>query len=300
MAIINNAQAGSQISLLCMIYRVISRNSGTLSVDDIQSLCAPPSLPALPDHKKRFPDNLRFWMKDSHQLWHEDKNAKLVLTRVATSEDPTAIAVVTNEALFANPAETIFGKKDKNDTEGLFRALGCVLAVDQFTIEGKRRLNRQNMQEFYAEQLRDFIPNDSEKIIIQRYGHFLGFFSMDASGEYVVDPTRALQGVLNAIFDGARELSVEQFLDRLAKQLPVLDRGSYRIEIEKRMVGPVSSDMAARKISASLSLAIERLKAAGILDYSPSSDDLKACVLQTRGASKRISRIQYLAGGVGP
>jgi hypothetical protein len=294
MAIINNAHAGSQVNLLCMIYRVIYRNNGKLSVDDIQALCAPKNLPSLADHEKRFPENLRFWMKESHRLWQENEQAKLALTRVATSESPLAIAVVTNEALFAPNIETIFGK-DQHDTEGLFRSLSCLLASDQFTVEAGQRMNKQSLQEFYSGQLREFVPNDSEKIIVQRYGYFLGFLEMDTGGEYFADPTRAVRGVLDDVFNGAQAITVDEFLERLAQELPLLDRGVYRQQVEQRMAGPLSGDNTSRRLSKSLSLAIERLKFARVLDYEHKSDDPNACILQIRGISTPVSTLRYLS-----
>ncbi len=299
MAIINNAHPGSQVNLLCMIYRVIYRNGGKLSLDEIQNLCAPKNLPSKEDHVKRFPENLRFWMKESHQLWREDDQSKLILTEVATSESPEAVAVATNQALFKPRIDVIFGK-DQHDTEGLFRSLACLLASDKFIVEAGQRMNKQSLQEFYAEQLRDFVPNDSEKIIVLRYGHFLGFLEADSGGEYFVDPTAAIRGALGNVFDTAPELSVDEYLDRLALQLPLLDRGVYRQQVEAKMAGPLSGDTATRRLSRSLSLAMERLRYSRVLAYEGKSDDPRACVLQARGSQSAISTVRYLAGGAHP
>ena len=79
MAIINNAHAGSEVGLLCLIYRVMFRNNQKLSVEDLGDLCRPDNLPINKNQKKKFPENLRFWMADEHRLWREDDNSKLVL-----------------------------------------------------------------------------------------------------------------------------------------------------------------------------------------------------------------------------
>jgi hypothetical protein len=296
MAIINNAHPGSQINLLCMIYRVIMRNSGKLTVEEIQSLCSPESLATLPDHVKRFPTNLQFWMHESHQLWREDEQHKLILTRDAASEAPADIAIVTNEALFAPKMKTIFGS-DEHDTEGLFRALGCLLASDRFALESPLRMNKPTLQDFYSQQLRDFVPNDSERVIVNRYGHFLGFLEGTASGEYLVDPTRAVRGVLGQVFSDRGELEARQFLERLSGLLPLLDGGSYRVEVEKRMAGPISGDITSRRLSKSLSLALERLTYAGILAHERKSDDPNMCFIQVHGSDQGASSFRYLSAG---
>ena len=296
MAIINNAHAGSQVNLLCMIYRVIFRNDGRFTVDEISRVCAPSNLPTLSDHIKRFPDNLRFWMHEAHQLWRENEEGNLRLTRMAASASPPAIAIVTNEALFARPIDDIFGR-DANDTEGLFRSLGCLLASDRFVLESNQRISKTNLQQFYADNLPGYIPNDSEKVIVGRYGHFLGFLELDAMGDYLVDPTRAVRGVLNYVFAEKRTLPIGEFLERAATAIPLLDTGQYRQQIEAKMQGPVSADGAGRRLSKSLSLAIERLVSSGVLGLEFQSDDPDACSLQLRDGVKAVSTVQYVTDG---
>ena len=297
MALINNAHAGSQINLLCMIYRVIARNSGKYSVEEIAKTCAPGNLAALPDHVKRFPDNLRFWMHEAHQLWKENENNKLELTRVASEGSPQAIAVVVNDALFARRIDDIFGR-DANDTEGLFRSLGCLLASDRFVMDSDQAITKANLEQFFVDCLPGHIPNDSEKVVVSRYGHFLGFLEIATSGEYLVDPTRAVRGVLGRVFFDKSELTIDEFLARLSDALPLLDRGNYREQVESKMVGPVSADKATRRISKSLSLALERLTFARVLRVEGDSDDPNACQLQMRGTKRVCSKVHYFAGGV--
>ena len=297
MALINNAHAGSQINLLCMIYRVIARNSGKYSVDEISRTCAPGNLAALPDHIKRFPENLRFWMHEAHQLWKDNESNKLELTRVASGDSPQAIAAVVNDALFAQKIDDIFGG-DANDTEGLFRSLGCLLASDRFVLDSEQTITKASLEQFFVDCLPGHIPNDSEKVVVSRYGHFLGFLEVATTGEYLVDPTRAVREVLGRVFCDKNRLSVNEFLSRLSGALPLLDRGNYREQVENKMIGPVSSDKGTRLISKSLSLALERLTFSGVLNVEGDSDDPDACELQIRGTKKACSTVHYFAGGV--
>ena len=133
MSMFNNAHAGSQINLLCMIYRTISANEGKYSIDQISKLCRPENMPTLPNQRKRFGENLRFWMEPSHQLWDENESSKLQITRRSRDESPSAIAEVTNDALFAGEISSLL-EKDICHTEGLLRSLCCILASDIFVI----------------------------------------------------------------------------------------------------------------------------------------------------------------------
>jgi len=295
MAIINNAHAGSEVSLLCLIYRVIFRNNQKLSVEDLGALCRPENLPINENQKKKFHENLRFWMADEHQLWCKDDNSRLALTKVAASDSPAAISVVTNEALFESRVSDIFGSKE-NQTEELFVGLGCLLASDKFSLDASRRIDSNELDKFFAENMPKFIPNTNEKPVLRAYGRFLGYLEVDAHGEYV-DPTRAVMGVLDELFESIDEMPIADFLRRLAERLPLMDGGAYREQVEDRMTGPFSAEPSSGKISKSLSIAIERLKFMGTVSYSGNSDDPDVKSLQTSTGNKVISFVRYHRDG---
>jgi hypothetical protein len=295
MAIINNAHPGSEISLLCQIYRVLLRNDRKLTLTDIGDLCRPENLPINENQRGKFHENLRFWMGEAHQLWVEDDESRLTLTRVAESDQPRAIAIVTNEALYESITDDIFAGENYQ-TEKLFKGLGCLLASDRFSLESGRRMSNTELDTFFAENLPESIPNNSEKPGLRSYGLFLGYLETDSKGEYV-DPTRAIAGVLDKVFSSADELPIREFLERLAKLLPVLDGGAYREQVESRMVGPLSADPSSSKISRGLSLSIERLKFAHVLSYSGQSDDPNVSYLQTPIGDKAISIIRHHNSG---
>jgi len=290
MAIINNAHAGSDVSLLCLIYRVIARNNGRLTVDDITALCRPATLPDSANAEKKFGENLRFWLDEDHQLWSRDDEGKLGIKVTEDWKNPSAIAVAANKALFATPIHNIT-ESDQKATEGLFRALAGLLASDYFSFSTGRRMGNRELDNFFAYNLAKFAPNNNEKPVIRDYGLFLGFFERDGSGIYV-DPTRAIHGAVREVFEDDDELHISEFLRRLANVLPVLDGGAYRQEIEAQMTGPLSSDSDKRQISVALSLALERLSYKHVLRYEARSDDPESWTLQLPGKSAIASVVQ--------
>jgi hypothetical protein len=298
MAIINNASAGSDINLLCLLYRVIFRNDGKFTREDIRELCAPPSLPTKADQQRRLPENFDFWTQEEHQLWEPDASGKIRLTRRAESDWPHAIAAVTNEALFAVPIDDIFAeKKKRHQTEELFQTIGCLLASDYFLPGSGRGITTSSLDEFYSQYLPGNIPNNSEKPIIQDYGHFLGYLTIDASGDCVVDPTRAVRRILPAIFGERRSLSIEEFLSAAARNIPVLDTGTYRQQVESRMSGPPSGSLSNRRLSMSLGLAMARLENEHVLKLDGASDDPNAWTHQIGGEEKVISTVRFTVDG---
>ncbi len=298
MAIIKKASPCIDINLLCLRYRVVFHNDGKFTKDDIKELCAPPSLPTKADHQRRLPDNFDFWTQEGHQLWAPDASGQIRLTRRAESDSPHAIAAVTNEALFATKIDDIFaGTKKRYQTEELFQTIGCLLASDYFLPASGRGITTASLDDFYRQYLPSNIPNNSEKPVIQGYGHFLGYLEIDASGDYVVDPTRAMRRILPAVFRDRQSLSIEDFLVAAARQMPLLDTGTYRQQVEGRMSGPPSGSQSNRRLSRSLSLAMARLENAHVLKLDGASDDPNAWTLQLGSEEKVVSTVRFTVDG---
>lgn len=300
MAIINNASAGSQINLLCMIYRVIHRNNGKFTFDEITSLCRPDNLLNRKNHSKRFPENLRFWMKPEHQLWHENSESKLILSELSNCLDPlpSDISVITNKVLFKNISKSICDPGN-NDTESFFRSLACIIASDRFVFTVDPKIQISSLDNFFSEFLPSHtLPNNSEKPTLMEYGMFLGFFEKQESG-YLVDPTRAILGVLPDIFVKQDLLSVSGFIRLLGEKIPILDTGVYREEVEESMSVNGWKKHSDNYFSKSLSHALYRLSKMKKIRFITASDDTAALSLQLPENRKQvISSIQYLNGGV--
>ena len=294
MSMFNSAHAGSQINLLCMIYRTISANEGKYSIEEISKLCRPENLPTRKDHRKRFGENLSFWMEPSHQLWDENENSKLRITRKSRDESPSAIAEVTNDALFAEEISSLLEKNISN-TEGLLRSLCCILASDRFLFNSQEIIDNDSLQSLFSEALpTKFIPNNAEKPVIQAYGYFLGYLEKYEGG-YVVDPTRVIRSLLPKIFFDKAVLSIKEFLQRLSNMIPILDGGNYRIDIEKEMQrNGWQFTNSSNELSESLSTALGRLEALYEVKTKPNSDDVNQMSFKTTLGTANVSEISYL------
>lgn len=297
MAIINNANPGSQINLLCLIYRVIHRNNGKFSVDDITSLCRPKNLPNKEGHLKRFPENLTFWMKPEHQLWYEGADSKLILAEITDRDEPLPIdiAVATNKALFKTLVPNICDQ-GSHDTKIFFWSLSCIMACDRFVFPNDSKIEHAILDNLFAKFLPEHkAPNNSEKTTFLEYADFLGFFEKQGNS-YLVDPTRAILGELSNIFY-EKSLPVDDFINLLCEKLPVLDKGIYRKEVEDIMLDNGLNKMPNNYLSKSLSHALFRLRRMKKIRFMTVSDDANAVTLQLPDNKiQLISSIEYLAG----
>lgn len=91
------------------------------------------------------------------------------------------------------------------------------------------------------------------------------------SNTFMIDPTQAVEDALPMLFGGREELTQENFLAGLADLLPVVDRGDYRRQVEARLGGNWRR-VEGHEVSPSLSVALQRLEAAGRLRLDLRSD----------------------------
>lgn len=283
-----------------MIYRIIFRNDGKFSIDEITALCCPKNLLNRKDHAKRFPENLRFWMKSEHQLWYESSEKKLTLSLLTKNSDPlpSDIANVTNKALFTKIVENIFDQ-ETHDTKGFFRFLTCIIASDRFVFPVDKKIDVSMLDNFFSELLPQYVPpNNSEKSTLIEYAHFLGFIEKQENG-YLLDPTRAIVGELSDIYHETNLLSINQFITQLGQKLPILDGGVYREEVEMAMSDNGWKKYTDNYVSKSLSHALFRLRRMKKIVFLTASDDTEALSLRLPDNKTQIvSSIQYLNGDI--
>jgi hypothetical protein len=101
------------------------------------------------------------------------------------------------------------------------------------------------------------------------FGWLAGF---PKKGALVIDPTPAVRDELPGVFAGAGELTQNVFLERLRDRLPVLDGGTYRRDVEQAIDRRAWTPPPPGAVSASLSLALLRLKNEGRIDFADRAD----------------------------
>jgi hypothetical protein len=132
------------------------------------------------------------------------------------------------------------------------------------------------------------IMNKTRWLPFTRWGHYLGLlsktsaYSGSGNSEPVVipDPTNAVRSVLGRCLPGNDWLPFSAAIAAIGKELPVLDQGVYRRAILDRRPPAWEADC-----SPSLTLAFERLRAAGEVEFEVGAGDAHKTVLaNNRGA----------------
>lgn len=103
------------------------------------------------------------------------------------------------------------------------------------------------------------------------WARYLGFATGD-SGSFQIDPTVAIRDELPLVFGKQQELSAKDFLSALSNQLPVLDNGVYRREVESSMNPAIWRKPDEGHLSMSLSFALRRLDLSGAIKLKSQAD----------------------------
>lgn len=294
MSIINNAHPGSSIRLLCLIDRILDRRKARpIPRTELLELCRPDNLPGSKGAGERFEDNLNFWLKEG--LWIEDESGILP---VIFSSSKHSLPSQVLELLILRIQE----KNDNDICEGnriepFFRTISCLLAQDKYTFYGKHQL-MSGTNGNGAEAVNTWLPSEmsinvsNEASRLLEYGVFLGFLEPFENG-YITDPTRAIESVLNRVFAQSKEMPIREFLQHLAKHLPMLDGGSYRQQIEPLMGEKGWEGPETHQISASLSHALCRLSNSLNIILESRSDDIGSMSLKIPGGDRSVSMVRY-------
>ena len=113
----------------------------------------------------------------------------------------------------------------------------------------------------------------------------LGFIEPGFDNKYtfIIDPSRAIEEELDAIFHDEEDLDSDIFMERLASNIPVLDGGIYRLEVENKMDSKEWVPPGDKELSYSLSKSLDGL--------------LKEVIVVDRNSDAEIRRFKNFRSG---
>lgn len=293
MSIINNASAGSQIRLICVIDRVLNRRGNKpILQDELENLLSPEALPGSRTGAARLPENLSFWLEEG--LWLKSEGGISPHSPLANERNLPGRVLRT---LIANePKESLL---EGTRGQPVLLSITALLAQNKYAFVGKSTLTKETVPGAVGQLLKDSV-NEGERRQINlsneattflEYAFFLGFVEPFMEG-YLVDPTRAIESVLDSVLDNHSSLPAVDFISRLAEVLPMLDGGSYRQQVEPLITADNWTPNEPLHLSASLSQALVRLELAMQLKFEIRADDHQAVLLFMPNAqTRRISTV---------
>lgn len=269
MSILNRASDGQQ-SVLAVLVRTAVK-LGARSRDDLLDACGR-GVAAIDG--KALNDTLNRWTELG--LFKSEENlvdlAEPHRARLGKKPDVAEAAlpsVALDIALF--PENNLrFWDSTENRSADFSRALSWVLAQDIYSFD----MATKAVQALEVDQIKDTsrqaFKNDTRWTGLQDWMQFFGFTR--ELGVLTVDPTDALRPSITAAFRSDAVVSAQTFFQRLATQVPVLDGGRYRLQVEEILSRSSWSPPPDGMISTSLSRALQRLAAEGLIAFDRKSD----------------------------
>ena len=302
MSIINNAHPGSQIRLVCLIDRVLNRRKKKSPIlrQELIETCRPEYLPDSEGAKKRFAENLTFWLEEG--LWKKSDEG-IDRAEETASEQNLSIRVL-ELCIKQSVDENLVHKEGR--IEPFLRTITVLLAQDQFSFQGQQRgtqslVRPRDIAEAVNSRLSsDLSINESnEANTLKDWSLFLGLLEPFGKG-VVVDPTRAIAPFLPELFANKDSLQIRDFIAALAERFPMLDGGRYRQVVESLMEEKGWQRPFGNRVSASLSHAILRMEAGLQLILEQPSDDSRSMIVITpNGKERSVGTVRYRGKGDG-
>ncbi|MEZ8856768.1 protein DpdG [Vibrio atlanticus] len=313
MSIINNANPGSNIEALYALDRAITKysqndkNKGKrLSIEGLLGLIAPSNFfldvekledgefKRLANPEKKAKETLKFWgnaglwdmaedsVRSNFDLDHTNKLPERLLKLIASKE---------------------YDILNGNDIEPFVRFITFFLGVEEVTFVGQQALDGNKAGDLVARLIdasavsNAMSLNSNERPTFLAYADMMGFLEQIDKKSYFVDPTRAIKTFLPTIFEESKNMFFDEFLAKLNNCFPVFDEGKYRVLVEQQMILDNDNWNTEKgiKLSASLSIAVERLIREHVIICEPASDSVNRYNLTLpNGREKTFSTIQFL------
>jgi hypothetical protein len=159
------------------------------------------------------------------------------------------------------------------------------------SLEWRAENTRLLLAELEGDEVYD-VTNQDRMAMVSYWARYAGYgeaFLYDGRRSLLPDPTRAITRRLGEVFGKEKGLPITVFMERLASLAPLLEGGSVRSEVERRLRQP----RATNALSQSTTLALLRLEKRGILTFKAESD-AAVWLLSLQSSERRVSHVERL------
>ena len=293
MTILNRENDGLH-SILLTIASAVARDKA-ISRDDLLRICVPLSQCNRDGEKRkdlssRASGTLLRWT--ALGLFAEDGDKIRLAVELKRGETPDSFSdrlpsVCRRLALSQDHGNPLWPEGGRVSEEGaglaadLCRGLAWCLSQDIYTLPS----SYGELENLITEQVkpgRFVFLNDTRWPGLRDWARFLGFATGDDAG-YFFDPTAAVRSELAEAVKPGEMVPAAEFIGRLSKRLPVLDTGSYRLEMEEALRPEKWTAPRVGNLSTSLSFALRRLQKQGTIGLVTLADAASRLTLTRQG-----------------
>jgi hypothetical protein len=269
-----NRESDGLYSILLTLASGIAREK-TISRDDLLRIYSPLSETS----SSRVNGTLNRWI--TLGLFAEEGDKIRFTVEIKRGESPLSFSdrlptICRKLALSPDHANPLWPEGGRISEEGvgltadLCRGLAWCLSQDIYTLPNSYR----ELENLIKEQIkpgRFVFLNDTRWPGLRDWARFLGFATGD-DASFFFDPTAAVRSELAEVTKQGETIPAAEFVERLSKRLPVLDTGSYRLEVEEALRPERWSSPPTGHLSTALSFALRRLQKQGVIGLVTRAD----------------------------
>lgn len=255
-------------NILAQLHATVLRVSKPIPKDELLETVAPSTL--IDDGGKMARQTLNRWIQ--LRLFNEENGKIDVFKRPDDRlRNPQQLMAFTRRTacarVVARENNPEFWAAEGARAADLTRGLAWMLAQDVYRTAFSKFEEQESRQ--IQDPNRRLFVNSTRRTGLQYWARFLGF-SKEPYAD--IDPTVAVRDVLPEVLDEGEEMDAQQFVERLASLLPVVDGGEWRQEVldvvDLNELGRLRHD----QLSTALSRAILNLRQSGELLLHVRSD----------------------------
>ena len=270
MSLLNQASDGIS-SILIVIFKLLSYEKRKLTRENIVNLCAPGGAFS----QARVRQTLNTWRDLG--MFEETETAVTFHSDVRRDErNIESLPTLARRLVLCGENNRDLWASEEALSADFTRAMCWLLAQDVWAVETSGWDDAELLLQKQTQDSKEWIQNDTRWNGLKTWARFLGFGWTSGKSTFVVDPTEAVRVALPRVFGKKKTMAATDFIPALAENLPVLDGGPYREEIELRLAEKTGPDAwrppPKGQISTSLSRALSRMIGSGILSIETRAD----------------------------
>jgi hypothetical protein len=295
MALLNTASDGL-MNIFIVLFETISDARSGIGEAAILGRCEPPDAGS----ESKLRQTLRRWTELGLFV---EKNNRLYISETYRTAKPTRevdslshVRYAARAAVLAPENNERFWAATNSKAADLTRSLAWLLAQDVYDVMWPDLADLEARQFKLTDEDLRTARNSNRLAGLRSWATFLGFMWEDQD-RIAIDPTVAILEVINSVLLKEDEVPVTSFVETLARILPVLDTGSYRIEVEANLNEAQYRKPAADSLSTSLSRALYRLRREQVIEFKNRSDSKLSFSLMGPSSSSLFEKVTHVARG---
>jgi len=232
MSLLNRPSDGMH-SVLIAVNNLLAQE-GAMPLQQIIELCAPESC----GEPSQVRQTINTWVKLG--LFGKSEDDKISFSKSISKSEKAreALPRVARRLVLSPENNANLWAAESIGSADFTRSVAWLLAQDVYRAELNSWGDAQGLIQKQVNKNVTIIQNDTRWSGLKAWSQFLGFAwsGKFPGGALVIDPTEAVADALPEIFKKRSKITAEQLVGELAQNIPVLDSGDHRNEVESKMI----------------------------------------------------------------